>query len=237
MIEPITPATPRPVRTAVLTQWWRHVTLLHWEVAPSAVRHLLPPGTRPDTLGGRTYAGLVPFEMDRVAGLPYLGRFCETNVRLYSVDDEGRRGVVFLSLDATRLIPVLTGQLAVRLPYIWSAMKLTRSGSTVSYVCRRRKSGLASQIEIEIGSRISEPSELEHFLTARWGLHTRWYGRTVYLPNDHPQWPLHRAKVNYAKDSLLNATGVTVSGPPVSVLHSPGVPVRFGPPQRCSGGQ
>ena len=46
----------------------------------------------------------------RGPGIPYLGTFCETNVRLYSVDGQGRRAVVFLSLEAERLVPVLTAQ-------------------------------------------------------------------------------------------------------------------------------
>ena len=38
------------------------------------------------------------------------GSFLETNVRLYSVDEHGRRGVVFRSLEADRLLPVLTAR-------------------------------------------------------------------------------------------------------------------------------
>src|SRR3712207_7653855 len=64
------------------------------------------------TLGGVTYMGLIGFRMEglgflRGPGVPYLGTFLETNVRLYSVDRRGRRAVVFLSLDAERLLPVL----------------------------------------------------------------------------------------------------------------------------------
>ena len=39
--------------------------------------------------------------------VPDVGTFCETTGRVYSVDPQGRRGVVFLSLDAARLVPVL----------------------------------------------------------------------------------------------------------------------------------
>ncbi|HEU0087790.1 MAG TPA: DUF2071 domain-containing protein, partial [Pseudonocardiaceae bacterium] len=43
--------------------------------------------------------------------LPYLSGFPETNVRLYAVDpDSGRRGVVFRSLEAARLLPVLAAR-------------------------------------------------------------------------------------------------------------------------------
>ena len=87
---------------------------------------------------------------------------------------------------------------------------------------------------IRAGSPIGEPTELEHFLTARWGLHTRAWGRTLYLPADHPRWPLHTAELLDLDDSLLAAAGLPVSGPPVSVLYSPGVPVLFGGPVKGS---
>ncbi|GAB3845167.1 hypothetical protein GCM10029963_23100 [Micromonospora andamanensis] len=49
-------------------------------------------------------------------GVPYLGSFWKTNVRLYLVDGSGRRAVVFRSLDASRLVPVLVAQATLRLP-------------------------------------------------------------------------------------------------------------------------
>jgi len=71
-------------------------------------------------------------------GLPYLGTFCETNVRTYSVDGQGRRGVVFLSLDAARLAPVIVGR-ATGLPYLWSRMRITRAhDGAIAYTSRRR---------------------------------------------------------------------------------------------------
>lgn len=224
-VEPITTRTPRPVRRAVLVQDWRWLAFLHWPADPAMVAGLLPAGTRPDTLGGVTYVGLVPFRMHRVGRLPYLGTFCETNVRLYSVDGAGRRGVVFRSLDATRLLPVLVGRL-VGLPYVWSSMRLRRDGDVVTYTCRRRGGGPVSRVVIRVGRPIAEPSPLELFLTARWGLHTS----RRYLPNEHPAWPLRRAELLELDDGLVEAAALPVQGPPASVLYSPGVPVRFGPP-------
>jgi uncharacterized protein YqjF (DUF2071 family) len=86
-------------------------------------------------------------------------------------------------------------------------------------------------VRIRVGRPIQRPSELELFLTARWGLHVSWYGRTIYLPNEHPTWPLHKAELLDLDDELLAAAGFPVADtPPVSVLCTPGVPVRFGPP-------
>jgi uncharacterized protein YqjF (DUF2071 family) len=240
--EPVTPTTPRPVRFAAVGQWWRDVTFLHWAVAPESVAGFLPAGTRPDVLGGVTHVGLVPFRMHPIGGqagprLPYVGTFCETNVRLYSVDGMGRRGVVFLSLDASRLVPVLGAQVSARLPYKWSSMRLDRTGNVLTYTCRRiwpGPRGASSRVVVRTGPPVVV-NELDHFLTARWGLHVDWHGRTLYLPNDHPEWPLHTAELVELDDELVAAAGLSdPAGPPISVLHSPGVPVRFGVPMTVS---
>ncbi|MFC0433982.1 YqjF family protein [Kutzneria buriramensis] len=230
-VEPVTVTTPRPVRRAVLTQSWRELTFVHWPVDPDRVAPLLPPGTVPDTLNGITYVGLVPFRMCDALRTPYFGTFPETNVRLYSVDGRGRRGVVFRSLDAARLLPVLVGRLGVGLPYLWSSMRISRAGEVVTYTCRRRAGGPASRVRVLTGAPIAEPSELEHFLTARWGLHVVRRGRTLHLPNEHGPWPLRRAELLDISDELLVAAGLAKPvEPPVSVLFSPGVAVRFGVP-------
>ncbi|MFI1996677.1 YqjF family protein [Actinoplanes sp. NPDC020271] len=237
-VEEITAETVRPVARAILGQRWTDLAFLHWAVDPDRVAPLLPPGTRPDTIDGVTYAGVIGFRMERVGflgspGVPYLGTFCETNVRLYSVDGQGRRAVVFRSLEAERLIPVLVARVSLRLPYMWARMRLTRRGDELAYVSERRWPGprdATNRMRIRVGDPIAEPAPLEHFLTARWGLHTRAWGRTRHLANDHPRWPLHRAELLDLDDSLLAAAGLPgIDTPPASVLYSPGVPVIFGP--------
>jgi uncharacterized protein YqjF (DUF2071 family) len=245
--EPLSPAAPPRPRGLLSTQWWRDVVFLHWPVPPAAVRGLMPAGVAPDVLDGRTYVGLVAFLMDQVGllgapGVPYLGRFPETNVRLYSVDRRGRRGVVFLSMDAGRLLPVVVGRSTLRLPYSWSRMSISKTRSEIAYACRRRwpAAGLPlaarshSLIRVRPGEPISEPTALEHFVTARWALHAGGRsGRTRYLPNAHPPWSLHRAELLELDDSLVAAAlgaAAPALGDPVSVLFSPGVPARFGWP-------
>ncbi|MFF1924028.1 YqjF family protein [Streptomyces sp. NPDC058221] len=241
---PITADAPVSVRVPLLTQEWLDLCFIHWAVEPDAVAGLLPEGTFADTLDGVTYVGLVAFRMHRVGwlglpGVPYLGSFPETNVRLYSVDAHGRRGVVFLSMDASRLVPVAMGRLGFRLPYLWSRMAVTTAGDTVTYTSARRwpgPRGARSRISVRTGERVEEPTELEHFLTARWGMHNAFFGGAAYLPNDHPRWPLHRGELLACEEDLIHAAGLPAPhDAPVSVLCSPGVPVRLGRPARPAG--
>lgn len=237
----VTPDAPAAIAMPLLTQQWLDLAFVHWAVEPAAVAGLMPPGTVPDTHDGLTYVGLVAFRMHRVGwfrtpGIPYFGSFPETNVRLYSVDGHGRRGVVFRSMDASRLIPVVLGRAGFRLPYLWSRMAVRTVGDTVTYTSSRRwpgPRGAHSRITVRPGERIHEPTALEHFLTARWGMHNMFSGGAAYLPNDHPRWPLHRARLLTCEENLVAAAGLEApTGAPVSVLYSPGVPVRLGRPAR-----
>ncbi|WP_442809872.1 DUF2071 domain-containing protein [Streptomyces sp. SR27] len=63
----------------------------------------------------------------------------------------------------------------------------------------------ADAISMTVGERVEEPTELEHLLTARWGLHSSYLGRSLYLPNTHPRRPLHRARLLDCDESLRGA--------------------------------
>jgi uncharacterized protein YqjF (DUF2071 family) len=238
-IEPVSRRSPRPLRQSALPQNWRDVCFLHWPVFPHQVAPLLPPGTRPDCLDGVSYVGLVPFRIQGVRlfpglPMPYWGSFCETNVRLYTVDDQGRRGVVFASLDAAKLFPVLIGRAVFQLPYLWASMAIEKNGNTITYVCQRRRARprVTSLVSINVGRPLKKSRRLDNFLTARWGLHVLWHGRTLYLPNEHPPWLLHTAELLELDDGLVRAAGLaSATGPPTSVLFSPGVLARFGAPR------
>lgn len=227
-----------PLRGPVLfDQQWLDLAFLHWAVSPSDVAPLLPPGTRPDVIDGVTFVGLVPFHMRRAGfgrGLPvpWFGDFLETNVRLYSLDEAGRHGVVFRSLEAERLATVLGARWGYRIPYVWSRMAVERQGRRRRWSSRRRwpDRNLRCDIEIRIGDPV-QATELDVFVTARWGMHSRLAGRTLWTPNTHAPWPLHRAELVRLDDELLSAAGFRLDrAPDLPVRWSPGVRTQFGLP-------
>lgn len=232
--DPTPGPTPVPV---VMTQRWTKLTYLHWPYPPEVVAPLLPTGTRPDVIGDVTWIGLIAFVMRDVRLLgtpapPYLANFLETNVRAYAVDDAGRRSVVFFSLDASRLLPVAFARASYRIPYIWSHMRARQTGQQISYLTRRRHGGASSRFSVRVGEPVSDPTELDHFLTARWGLHSRWYGMTSYVPIVHEPWPLRQAELLELDDSLVQAAGLPAPTGDPHVLYSEGVHVRLGLPRR-----
>ena len=239
-LQPVTATAPELPGVQILSQAWRDLTFLHWPVPAESVAPLLPQGTRPDVHEGSSWVGLILFRMvgasvGRGPAVPWLGSFPETNVRLYSVDEQGRRGVVFRTLEASRLAVVLGARVAFGLPYAWSRMRVVEADGVLTYSSRRRWPGprtAATRVVVRPGDRLPDGDPLNDFLTARWGLHTRAFGRTLYVPNRHETWPLHRADVLRLDDGLVAACGPSgVSGrPPDSVLFSRGVRTVFAMP-------
>lgn len=227
---------------AMSAQRWEDLTFLHWPIEPELVAPFFPAGSRPDVIDGVSYVALVPFVMRGAGpsghlGVPYFGDFCETNVRLYSVDDDGRHGVVFRSLESSRLATVLLARFGLGLPYTWARMRhRTRITGDFqaqhAYLTRRRWPGRGpgGSVQLQVGEQVV-PTDLETWLTARWGLHTRLFGRTLWIPNEHPAWTLHSATLTHFDDSLVAAAGIDVSpSDMLRPLWSPGVRTTFGLP-------
>jgi uncharacterized protein YqjF (DUF2071 family) len=247
-----------------MSQRWRDITFVHWRVDPARLVPFMPAGARPDVHDGSAWVGLIPFRMvDAAIGrgrpVPWLGTFLETNVRVYSRDDSGRRGVVFLSLDAQRLPVVVGARLFFGTPYQWAHMGFSPQrvpddprGVEVAYTLRRHRapwrgggrvptggaSGapVTSVMRVRVGESVPEPGGLDLFLTARFGLHTTVARQSLWVPNTHSPWPLHRAELLELDDRCVGVAGLggVLSRPPDSVLYSPGVETTFGFPVRVS---
>jgi uncharacterized protein len=226
---------PLPV---IMDQRWMDAVLLHWRLPEAVAARFMPRGVQPDTFDGSSWAGLIGFRMKdagigRGPGIPYLGSFNEVNVRLYSREPDGTRGVVFLSLDSNRL-PVVLAARAAGIPYVWSRTGYeppSARARVTSYSVRRFRRGAHSifRAAADLGTPVEDP--LSTYLTARFGLHSVFRGQTIYIPNTHEPWPLYAADLLELDDGLAGAAGITMDGPPESVLYSPGVRTQFGRPR------
>ncbi|CAM5552550.1 hypothetical protein SVIOM342S_08807 [Streptomyces violaceorubidus] len=83
-------------------------------------------------------------------------------------------------------------------------MTVRSVGDTVTYTSSRRwpgPRGADSRITLRTGERIHEPTPLEHFLTARWGMHNRFSGGGT-CPTTIPAGP-HRARLLSCDEDLV----------------------------------
>ncbi|TLM72813.1 DUF2071 domain-containing protein [Pseudarthrobacter sp. NamB4] len=238
---PRPPELPAP---ALFDQRWTDAIFLHWRIAESVAARFMPRGVQPDVFDGSSWVGLIGFRMKnagigRGPGIPYLGSFNEVNVRLYSREPDATRGVVFLSLDADRL-PVVLAARAAEVPYVWSRIDYSQprpdsaEDQAIGYSVRRFRRGARSSFAVTPQLDVTVNDPLSVFLTARFGMHGTLRGRSIYIPNTHQPWPLRSAKLHHLEDELVASAGISASGPPESVLYSPGVRTQFGRPRLVS---
>jgi uncharacterized protein len=240
--EPIAATAPPLPGRVVAAQAWREAAFLHWRVDPGVVAPLLPRGTRPDLHDGSTWVGLIAFELReaRIAPfgpVPFFGSFTEVNVRLYAVDDAGRRGVVFRSLEASRLPAVLAARALYGLPYRWARTAHERDGEVHRYRSDRIRESARSRIAVRADRSREAVDDTALFLTARWALFQGRGARTRWMPNEHEPWRLHPAELLELDDDLVARAGLpgVADRAPDSVLFSPGVSARFGRPEALPG--
>ena len=237
---------PDPVRRAVMVQRWCDLAYIHFDFDPAVVQALLPEGLDVDVHEDRAWVGLIPFSMRKVGlprlpAVPYLGSFPEINVRTY-VTRGGIPGVWFFSLDVNRFLPALVARVSYRLPYCWGRASNRVEGSRLNTSVRRRwplrgprGAAASTDIEMDIGELLPQPTEFDHWVSARWGLYSRGLrGRLMYAPVDHPRWTLYSAELRRLDDTLVTAAGLPAPTGEPRCLFSPGVPVRIGLPKRVT---
>ena len=248
--EPISAVRHEPLRRTWLRNTWGDLVYVHWAVDPDLIQASLPDGVRVDTFDDRAYVSLIPFQMTdaMVRGLPAIpgvSNFAETNVRTYVVDSKGHRAIGFFSLEAVALPIVAFARWLLGFPYVWSRMSIERSGGdrdgTRRYRTERRRwprrPGATTELEVEIGQRIETPSDLDVFLSARWGTVAEWprrSGRIWYHPVDHDEWTLFEARILHLDDESISAAGLPRPDTEPIVRYALPVHARFGRPQRVT---
>ncbi|MGE3313805.1 MAG: YqjF family protein [Planctomycetaceae bacterium] len=247
-IDRISP-TRRPARTPIGRHVWSNLLFAHWPVPVEDLAPLVPPRLTIDTFNGTAWIALVPFTLSEVRpwwspAVPGISAFHETNVRTYVHLDGRDPGVWFFSLDASSSLAVRIARALWNLNYYRATMELSRTESLVRYRSRRHwpgVSGYGADVEVEIGPPYdastpgvprgtAAPDTLEHFFCERYVLYaarndgTLFQGRVYHSP-----YPLRTCEVTHLEDSLIQAAGVTVEGPPAHAIFSERVAVDIYP--------
>jgi uncharacterized protein YqjF (DUF2071 family) len=190
---------------------------MHWPVAVSALRPLVPPQLSIDTFGGQAWIGVVPFKMWGVRPylappVPGLNSFLELNVRTY-VHHQGVPGVWFHSLDIDSSAAAWGGRQFFFLPYHNAEMSFKQEARKIFYHSRRAQSDAPPAVfdaAWTTGERLpqSEPGSLEFFLTERYCLYTVQREQLYRCRIHHQPWPLSAAEVTAHNSTMLEALGL-----------------------------
>lgn len=230
---------PERISRATMVQRWERLTFIHWPTDADAVQALLPPGLEVDTFDGTAWVGLVLFTLGvrrppSMPVIPWVSTTPEANVRTYVRGPDGRRGIWFFSLDASRLGAVVLARWWYRLPYTWARMRYWFNGTVVRYESRRRSpspSGIGFRVTVSLGEELSVErlSPTERFLVCRWRLYSPATHGLAITQVEHEPWPLRRACLLHLEEDLLAGHGLPKLSEPPPALYSPGVVTRFGP--------
>ncbi len=225
-----------PQATWRLRQRWSRLLFAHWPIRPADVQAKLPQGLRVDTLDGAAWLGVVPFMMDRVRfrtvgehafGVPSATAFPELNLRTYVVGPDGRAGVYFFSLDAASLLAVAGARLAFGLPYFWASMQERVEGDTIHYRSRRLH-GPPARFAASFRStgRPAPDDDLRRFLTERYALFTRRFGRVQIGEIHHMPWQLEEAEADIPCNELPGSFGFTLPDRPPMLHYSQAIEMQ-----------
>ena len=219
-------------------QTWSNLFFAHWRVPPDTLQAVLPHGLSVDTFDGDGWLGMVPFAMDKVRpwwcpAVPGISWFLETNLRTYVTLPDGRSGVWFFSLDATKRLAVHVARKFWHLPYFDADLSLRRNTDGVSYRGTRPGQPTASyEAEMSLNSplplAVAAEGTLEHFLLERYVLFARRRDGQYYLGNvHHSPYTVCTPQRVTVRQTLAAAIGCPIEPDrqPDHIAFSPGVDV------------
>ena len=225
---------PMPARKYTLSQEWRDLTFMHWEVEVNKLTPHLPEGLDVDTFEGKAFIGVVPFVMKNVRptwffSTPFVSTFPEYNIRTY-VTKDGIPGVFFLTLEAQSLVTCSYAPKAYGLPYRYAKGSVKKHGKSVNWHSSRNNGNLKLIGSTEIIGDLQQaiPGTLEEFLFERYSLYTSKNGKIMRGYTHHKKWNFQLAKVAITDNSLTEsfALGIKNLSSPELVHFSSGVNVR-----------
>jgi uncharacterized protein len=219
-------------------QTWTNLLFAHWRVSPNSLQILLPEGLSVQTFDGDGWLGMVPFAMDKVRpwwfpAVPGISWFLETNLRTYVTLADGRSGVWFFSLDATKRLAVKIARRFWHLPYFDADLSLNCDSDGISYGGQRLGQQDGSyqadmKLQFDAQLEIAEEGTLEYFLLERYVLFARRPDGQYFLGNvHHTPYTFCTPQSVTVRQTLASAIGCPIDPDrqPDHVAFSPGVDV------------
>lgn len=209
---------PVPQRSWLMRMNWHELLFMHWPIAASSIRGLIPSQLDVDTFDGTAWIGLVPFHMTGVSprfvpDVPGMSAFPELNVRTYVTYRGEKPGVWFFSLDASQWIAVRAARRFFHLPYMDAKIDVKHESDSIVFQSRRVHRGEpTADLDVTYAPEgapfRTEPGTLEHFLTARYCLYCA-SRRHVYRGDiDHPPWEIQTARCEVRQNTMVDWLGI-----------------------------
>jgi hypothetical protein len=223
-----------------MEQVWEDLLFLHWPIEEELMRPLIPRGLDIDTFEDKAWIGITPFRLTglRLMSLPSIpgfNEFNEINVRTYVLHN-GKPGIWFFSLDASKVIPAIGARVFFGLPYYSAEIKLLKAEREFRFEMRRNLSSEAhfrAQWTQGVRLRAPDTDSLGFFLVERYALFTSAVGRLNMTRLYHHPWILDEVtKVSY-ESRLITALGLPEpKSEPLAHFSSSPLTVQVWAPER-----
>ncbi|TDN45936.1 hypothetical protein EDF64_102354 [Curtobacterium flaccumfaciens] len=232
---------------------WEDIVFAHWRHDPASLAALVPPGTRPDVIDGSAWAGLSAyvFRETRVPPFPpsgRLGSMTEVTIEVLTVDDRGRRGVAYRTVDTANVPAIVAAHALLGVPYTFAHARARRRGDTIAHHSvrhparagalhpvrwvRTRTGGAVpprhdASVRVVAGAVVDTPLAAE--LTTRQGIHARLLAQTLFWQRQHPPLTVRSAQLERLDGDLPDAVGMPglFDRDPDSLLVVDGTTVRY----------
>ena len=211
-----------PSRPFLLSQEWRYLTFMHWEVSVEKLQPHVPEGLEIDLFEGKAYVGTIPFMMKNVRprllpALPGVSTFPEFNVRTY-VKKNGKAGVLFLTLDAQSRITCFHAPRKYGLPYRYAKCKLSTKDEVYKWQSKRLSDGaiLAGECRAKGDLMQAKKGSLEEFLFERYSLYTNHKNKIHMAYTQHNPWEFREGEVEIITNTLTESYDLGIKD-----LHNP----------------
>ncbi len=204
----------RPQGYPVMEQRWQNLLFLHWPIAETELRPLIPESLEIDTFEGQAWVGITPFHLTglrlpSLPPIPGISDFDEINLRTY-VHREGTPGIWFFSLDSSKIIPALAARLLFAAPYFSASIDFIQNDGEFRFDMQRTLEPQARfHAEWRRGTRLRAPDleSLAFFLVERYCFFAEAAGKLSMTRIYHHPWILEEADVRSWHSTLLSAVG------------------------------
>lgn len=232
---------------------WEDIVFAHWRHEPASLARLVPPGTRPDVIDGSAWAGLSAYVFRQTQVPPFppsgrLGSMTEVTIEILTVDDRGRRGVAYRTVDTANVPAIVAAHALLGVPYTFAHARAHRRGDTIAHRSvrhpararalhpvrwlRARPGGAVqprhdASVRVVAGPVVDTPLATE--LTTRQGIHARLLAQTLFWQRQHPPLTVRSARLERLRGDLPDAVGMSglFDRDPDSLLVVDGTTVRY----------
>lgn len=199
-------------------QEWNEALFLHWIVDESWLHSHVPEGYELEEFDGRYYVSLIVFQMQHLhpRGLPsmkFTSDFYQINFRTY-VKVNGKSGVYFLNIEASRRFIVMLAGALSGLPY--DLAQIQKKGHR--YYAINSFKGRKIDIEYSLGNPISIKSELDIWLTEKYCLYKGSGDKIARYDVHHAEWELQEVEARKL-DIRYPVLGLDLGDTKPDVMH------------------